>query len=231
MAQAIVLSDIHLPYEDKRALSTALEFTRKIKPDTIILGGDILDCYPLSTFHRVPSAPSLHQELEAGKNFLKELRRQHRNADITFIFGNHESRFEKRILERLPELHGSVALSELLELDELDIIPVTEPVDNTSVHWRGVDIAHYDIAGSNAPRKIIADIGVSTVQCHTHHQSLTKKRYKDRTITVVENGCLCGLDPQYVKNPNWQHGFSYLIAENGMTTIIPIQIQDGKINY
>ena len=41
--EVLVLSDIHIPFHDIEALTTALEFGAAREPDVILLNGDILD--------------------------------------------------------------------------------------------------------------------------------------------------------------------------------------------
>ena len=48
----LVLSDVHIPYHDEDALTTALEWGLNNDVNTIILNGDIMDCYPVSSFVR-----------------------------------------------------------------------------------------------------------------------------------------------------------------------------------
>ena len=52
-SRTVFISDIHIPYEDKKALDMAMEIIKDLKlndKDNIIIGGDLLDYYPLSTF-------------------------------------------------------------------------------------------------------------------------------------------------------------------------------------
>ena len=51
--RTIFLSDIHIPYQDIKALSLAMDIIKDYKltdNDTIILGGDLVDYYPISSF-------------------------------------------------------------------------------------------------------------------------------------------------------------------------------------
>src|SRR6056297_3044228 len=43
--RVLVLSDIHMPYHDKRALELAIEEGKKHKVDAILINGDLLDMY------------------------------------------------------------------------------------------------------------------------------------------------------------------------------------------
>jgi len=50
--RTIFISDLHIPYEDKKALSLAMEIIkdyRLTELDNIIIGGDLVDFYPFSS--------------------------------------------------------------------------------------------------------------------------------------------------------------------------------------
>ena len=50
----VVISDIHFPYQDDKAIKAALDFIKTNPVDTIILNGDILDFYDVSSFDKDP---------------------------------------------------------------------------------------------------------------------------------------------------------------------------------
>jgi len=50
----LVLSDIHIPYHSIEALSCAIEWGKKVKPDAILLNGDCLDFFGLSRYAKDP---------------------------------------------------------------------------------------------------------------------------------------------------------------------------------
>ena len=50
----LLLSDIHFPYHDLEALNASLEYGVNMDMNTILLNGDILDCYQQSRFSKDP---------------------------------------------------------------------------------------------------------------------------------------------------------------------------------
>lgn len=86
----IVLSDIHFPYQDDKALKAVYKFLEQHPVDTIILNGDILDFYDVSSFDKDPErVNSLQKEIDLAQKFFKKLRQLAPNARIVFIKGNH----------------------------------------------------------------------------------------------------------------------------------------------
>lgn len=86
----LVLSDIHIPYEDKVALEAALSFGDAIQPDIITLLGDTIDFYQASTFVKSPVKKPISAELKLTRLFLSDLRARFPKAKILFLQGNHE---------------------------------------------------------------------------------------------------------------------------------------------
>ena len=51
--RTIFLSDLHIPYQDTNALALAMDIIKDyklIEQDNIIIGGDLVDFYPFSSF-------------------------------------------------------------------------------------------------------------------------------------------------------------------------------------
>ena len=123
MNRFVVLSDIHFPYQDNKALNAVYSFLKDKEINTIVLNGDILDMYDVSSFDKDPSRiNSLQQELNLAYKFFKKLRELQPKAKIVFIRGNHEYRIE-RYLRKHPELFSldALKLPNLLRLSEFDI--------------------------------------------------------------------------------------------------------------
>lgn len=119
----VVLSDIHFPYHDPKAIKAALDFIAARKINTIILNGDVLDFYDVSSFDKDPDrVNSLQKEIDMAQKFFKKLRDIKPNAWIVFIKGNHSYRIE-RYLKKHPELYSldALKLPNLLGLDKYNI--------------------------------------------------------------------------------------------------------------
>lgn len=119
----VVLSDIHFPYHDDKALKAVYKFLEQHPVDTIILNGDILDFYDVSSFDKDPSRiNSLQKEIDMSNKFFSKLRKLH-TGRIVFIAGNHDGDRLERYLKKHPELYSLNALKidKLLNLDEYNI--------------------------------------------------------------------------------------------------------------
>ena len=100
----LILSDTHIEFHDNQAIIAALDYGVEKNMNTILLNGDIMDCYSLSRFVKDPRARSLKQELEDVKKFLDVLKEL--KVKIYYKLGNHEERLEKYLMIKAPELLG-----------------------------------------------------------------------------------------------------------------------------
>ena len=116
--EILVLSDIHIPFHDKKALNIALQYAKEC--DTILLNGDIIDFHGLSRFIKNPEKSFINREILIAKEFL-ELLRANFKGEILYKIGNHEDRLTFYIFNKAPALWGveNVTLKSLLGLNEL----------------------------------------------------------------------------------------------------------------
>lgn len=125
----LIFSDVHFPFQDDLALHSMLEFALEYRPDVIVILGDLIDFYQISTFVKNPGKKSVKAEIEETKKFLSELRYQFPESQIIYKSGNHEDRMEKYIFQKATEIHDLISdlLPIKLGLNELNIEYKTEP--------------------------------------------------------------------------------------------------------
>lgn len=223
----IVLGDWHIPYQDDKALKLVFRIVKSLKPNIITLNGDILDFYALSRFSKDPNRVlSLQEEIDTAYEYLKRLRKENPKAHIIFIDGNHEFRMEKFLSDKAPELYGLKraeddspvhSLDSLLRFKDLKIEQVSSGLKE-SYYWYGNEllIGHFNRINKHSgytAKNLLEDKHVSLIQGHTHrlgssYRTVRVGENKYRILVAYENGCLCGLQPTYVLDPNWQQGFS-----------------------
>ena len=222
MNTAVWLSDWHVPFHDKAALKAALAYIKTLKPGIIILGGDIVDFPQISKFDFDPSRKTrLKYDVEIAKKYFAQIRKDHPRAKIVFLEGNHSLRLSKYLLIKAPELCDldELSLSSLLELDKygIEFYPHDEPFmltrDFVCVHGTVVrKFAGYSAKGE------MDKWGCSGISGHTHRLSTYFETKRGRTAHWTEGGCLCSMDPHYMKNPNWQSGFVVLHLKGATVT-------------
>lgn len=237
--RAIVAGDLHIPFIEIKAVELFFNFTEKFKPHKIFLNGDIVDCWDVSTFAKPLSIEErMEDEIKQGRDFLHRLRKQNPDADIVYIFGNHEFRFERYISKFARELKGlrGLTLEEQLDLPELNIRVVNSHQRENYYRYGHLLVAHFNRAlkhSAYTAKNLLDEKGMSLIQNHTHRGGCSFKRDYMDTKVAVENFCLCDLNPPYMSIPNWQLGFSTIHTDTktGFFKITEIPIIDYQILY
>lgn len=229
MNRFVVLSDIHFPYQDDKAIKVSLDFIKSNPVDTIILNGDILDFYDVSSFDKDPDrVNSLQKEIDLARKFFEELRDIAPSSKIVFIKGNHEHRLE-RYLKKHPELYSldALKLPNLLGLREFHI-----GYEDKYYKLGSLKVTHGSIVRKLSGYSAHAEMDkndCSGITGHVHRLAAYYNKTPSRYLAWFESGCLCDLDPEYVDCPNWHQGFIYGYIDKDSFTVTLIPIVDGKI--
>jgi predicted phosphodiesterase len=118
LTKLLVGSDIHWPYEDKRAYGLFIKTIDIWKPDILVLNGDILDCFTISEHDKDPRRViTLDTEIAYANARLDALDAYGIKRKI-FIEGNHCFRLSRYLMRRAPELFNTVKIEKLLKLKE-----------------------------------------------------------------------------------------------------------------
>lgn len=230
-----ILSDIHFPYQDNKALTCALQHLKDQKVHGIILNGDILDMYQLSRYEKDPKKRRFSQELEIGRQFLTMLKKEF-DVPIYYKIGNHEERYEAYLRIKAPELLDieEFRLDVLLRFREHGCHLIT---DKRPIKAGKLNIMH----GHEFGRSVFSPVNPArgyymraktNVICGHNHQSSehTEPDMDGRVVTTWSMGALCNLRPQYMPFNKWNHGFAMVeVFQDGGFNVDNIRIMGGKI--
>ena len=231
----LVLSDIHLPYQDNKALELAINYGIEHKVNAVYLNGDTIDMYQASRFIKDRRKRDLAGELEKTRDFLKKLQETF-NCPIYFKIGNHEDRWEHYLMLKAPELLGvdDFKLEQILRFREFGVTLVK----SKQVAMAGkLPILHgHEWFGGFAPpvnpaRGLFLKAKESCIIGHHHRTSEhSEKNLSGQVTTTWSTGCLCGLQPEYAPYNNYNHGFAHVIvSSDGNYQVKNIRIIDYKI--
>lgn len=237
--KGIVINDIHIPFQDKKAVYVTLKFIEDFQPDCIFLNGDIMDCWDISKFTKpLHIQTRMTEEILETEYFLNRLRQICPKSKIIYIFGNHEYRFECYIANNAKELYGlkGLSLEEQLDLKGKKIEVVNSHQKENFYRYGKLLIGHFDKCNKHAgftAKNLLEDKGVSLIQSHTHRMGSSFKRDFDSLKGAWENGCLCDLNPNYTMLPNWQHCISVILTnkKNNNFQVIQIPIINGELTF
>jgi predicted phosphodiesterase len=231
----VIESDHHVPYHDVRTMKTFNKFLKDIKPDTLVINGDLLDCYDLSRFDKdYDKENGLQYELDEGYKILKEKRKILPKAKIVMTESNHmEARLDKQKRSNAKPFATLRILNipDMLRLNELSI----ESID--FFRFKKFMIFHGDVVRQDSAYSAKANLlkkGKSSFTSHTHRLGSYYKTDEGGTHVGAESGCMCQLKPEYVKGiPNWQQGFIviYRHKKTDWYQHFVVPIIDGKFIF
>ena len=230
----LILSDVHIPYHDVKALKIALDYGLENKANAVLLNGDILDCFQLSRFIKDRRLRDFGGELILAKQFLESL--QALQCPIYYKIGNHEERYENYLKVVAPELLGipNFRLSELLEFGKYGVIEIKSKQLIQAGNLRilhGHEFGHSFFSPVNAARGLYMRAKADSLIGH-HHQTSehSEKDLNGEVVTTYSLGALCGLQPEYAPFNKWNHGFGFVtINPDSSFEVRNLKIINGKV--
>lgn len=232
--RVFIMNDIHLPYHDEDALTAAIEWGLKQKPNAIFLNGDVLDFHQLSYFEKDPKKKDFAYELDVFSDFMTKLTKLFK-VPIYYKFGNHEERYDKFLFQKAKELVGvsEFALEQVIKKrakctvirDKRIVIINGLPYIHGHEYGRGV------FSPVNAARGLFMQTKHSAVKgdCHTTSEH-TEPDIMGKIMTTYSIGALCGLTPKWLPLNKWNHGCALQInTDKKHYSLINKRIYKGKI--
>jgi len=179
-----------VPLHDRAAIDACVQAIRLIRPECVVIIGDVLDLAGLSRWETTPDLAGLIQPaLDECRWWLAQLRRAAgADARIVWTPGNHDERVGKQVAAKLPELWGVrragggaevLTLPALLGLDD-DALRV-EYAGGYGVDWYWRDAVRFthDLGVRNGGGATVAHMAARTHgHCcagHTHRAEIATR--------------------------------------------------------
>lgn len=219
----VIISDLQVPYHDKRAVKNLIAFLRDYRPDAVVSVGDDADSPEPSRWAR-GTALEFAGTLQRGLDKTREIHAAIRGAvgDVPYHISrsNHGDRLRAYVARYAPALLSlrSLDMAELLGYRELEIQYHEKPwtVAPGWVCAHGDEVSLSPIAGRTASR-LSEKWGVSVVCGHTHRAGIVpvSTGYNGRTSTRIgmEVGHMMSMrSAGYLRggHGNWQSAFGLL---------------------
>jgi predicted phosphodiesterase len=212
----VALFDCHVPFNIP--LGPVFEFIQDFKPTEIILGGDVHDWTAVCAFvtdqSRALDGGTLAENYVAlTRTVLQPCHKAAPKAKIVYLVGNHED-WLRKAANADPNLRGFIELEENLPKD-IQIIPVNQAyhVNEHLCYLHGLYTTKYHAF------QTVHAVHKTVLYGHTHDV----QRYTDispvdisQFYTGASCGCLCTMNPSYLKNrPNrWVNGFNFAYVDD-----------------
>lgn len=98
----LIIPDVHVPFHNDKLVNRVARLNRDLRPDHIVFSGDFLDLYSLSRHNRGSVAKlkgiDLATEYRIGRDVIERFIGQG-NADISYLFGNHEDNYLRHLAD------------------------------------------------------------------------------------------------------------------------------------
>jgi len=197
--------------------------------DRIVINGDLLDFYNVNAHGaKDPDIKTvLEDEISWGIEFIDYLRKRFKDTEIHFIFGNHEWRLARFLMDKCPVLWNMFRLEKMLRLEELNIgytpYNTKYQLEETDFHLQHSPPS-YGKTGTMV--SLEAKMDESYMYGCTHRiQHSCKTGSSGRVYNAWYNGWLGSTDltPEHTKvfmytkgHSNWQQGASIVTCVNGI---------------
>jgi predicted phosphodiesterase len=219
----LIMSDVHIPFQNESSVAAAIKHGQKLKVDTVILNGDIIDFHSLSRFECNPKARNLRDEIEQTRKFLARLRKAFPKARIAFKQGNHESRLMKYVWAKADQFSDMPELS-LESLLQFKTYGIEYSPESEVIRLGDLSVIHgQEIRGtlSTYPARTAFNAAKSSVLFgHCHRQSSYVTRDLNGTVyRSYSTGCMCNLAPDYAPHNEWTTGFALVCVKRGVATV------------
>jgi predicted phosphodiesterase len=239
----VIYGDTHGQYIDDRAEAVLLSVLEHFEPDVVVHVGDGVDCYTISTFDKDPHRKeSFQDEVDASRTHLARARAAAPSAAFYLLEGNHEARLRKSIwksmgsmreIAKLRAFQESITWPHLLQLEQLGIQWIPEEEQPLRGVFPKFLLKHGTLVrkwSGYSARGEWEKYGKSGASGHVHRLGMFFHRDWNGNHVWVETGCLCDLDPDYTRDPDWQQGF--IVASfhrpTGAFSLEPVYIHNGS---
>lgn len=208
-----IFSDIHVPYHSISAITTALDFVKKQKPDALLLNGDAIDCHRLSKYIKDPTKRNFKLELDTFQA-LTEVFEKELGCKLFMKMGNHEERYEAFLYEKAGELVGipEFKFENIIKARSRGIEMICDQRVMRLNNLNGIHGHEYK-GGISAPVNVARGLylrgKVSAFQGHNHQSSThTEADMNGKVTSTYSIGCLSELHPAYMPLNKWNWGFA-----------------------
>lgn len=234
LKRALIVPDVHAPYHHKEAFNVLLAAGLVLRPDIVVLLGDFMDCYFLSTHEKDPRRKlTVFDEAKVTRRLLAQLEFLGA-SEHWYLEGNHEARLNRYMKRQAPELYGAVSIRQLLQLDERKWQYV--PYKTTQCKLGKLFCTHdMGFTGSSAAETTVAAFQGNIAFGHSHRLGIAYRgNLRGETHVGANLGWLGDqehVDYMYdsIAKRAWHHGFGIAYIEpSGEAHVQAVPIINGR---
>lgn len=192
--KAIFVGDTHFPWCDEARLNKILDAVAKEQPDIVVQMGDLYDFYSFSRHPKSLNLMTPKQELVEGRAqaeaFWSAVAILAPSARRIQILGNHDTRIERMVMSKAPELEAVLDALDFKQLWRFEGVETADSYEDEIIIEK-LDGGH-PVLLHHGYRSKLGDHAkynqMSTVVGHTHKAGTVPIRLRDRTIHELNCG-------------------------------------------
>ena len=235
MKRVWVISDLQIPYHDRRAVDAVAQCIADMKgpDDTVLTIGDEIDLDQISRWTR-GTDKEWRRTIGRDRDLTVQVLRDLQVTDS--IRSNHTDRLFKKLADSAPGFLGlpELEIENFLRLPELGI-RFHRKAFKVAPGWLALhgDESGISQLGGRTAANLANKTGSNVVCGHTHRAGLSATTYGiygdiERTQWGLEVGCLMDMKSSgaaYSKVHNWQQAFGILYVDGSKVTphLVPIE--------
>ena len=228
----LVLSDLHAPYHNIRAITEMLNYGIAKNIDAIFLNGDVLDFYMLSKFNPDPRKRDFQQELLTLADLIDVLRKI---APVFYKLGNHEERYENYMIRNAPVILRTreFQLNNLLQCYAKGVEIIG---DQRIVYIGKLPVLHghevrLNNVSVNPARSLFLKTKRTAICGHLHRMSQHNETTLDgKLISTWSTGHLGEEHPKYFKLNGWNLGAARVeVDDDGNFEVLNLRVHENRI--
>lgn len=217
----LVLSDLHAPFHEIKAIESAVAYGQKEKVTGLLLNGDAQDCQSVSFWPSV-RRPDFMGEVMVFTSILDFFQQELPKTKKIYKPGNHEWRLIRYYANRIPELVNSpmATFEAMIDFESrgIEFLDYHQKVMAGKLPiFHGHEFRSISTA-VNPARGLFLKTKKWAAVAHYHRTSEhTDTDIDDNYLTCWSFGCLCNLHPEYMPfGGNWNWGFAIVeVDEKG----------------
>lgn len=230
-----LMSDSHIPFHNRAAIEEAIDYFIIKKVDSLLLNGDIIDCYQLLKYLTDPRKRHFKDEIEAFKQFIQVLK-ENVTIRIYYKLGNHEERYEKLMMSKAPEFLDIpyFDFENVLGCREFGVGVIK---DQRIIYYGNLPIIHGHEVGMkainvNPARTLFLKTHASAMCSHLHRTSQHSEPSIHEDIVCWSTGHLGEEHPRYARINKWNHGIARIEKdEEGNFEVINFALRKNKLYW
>jgi predicted phosphodiesterase len=244
VVRGLVVGDIHGRYRDPFAWVVFLDLVRMVKPNFIVLNGDVVDFPKVSRYTKMPGACNigLQEEIDFVRKEIFGSIRKIYDGPLVWHLGNHEQRLARYLADTAPDLADLRCLryDELFGVKDYQVQLVfggkwlapyqsgrSKNIRRThKVYYDCFCVSHGTAMGPKAGEAEIKYFGMAGCSGHTHRPGIFMQGTEANPgLTWTNPGMLahkaCAVDYRESRVNEWGMGIGLFTIEPAKRLVIP----------